>query len=89
MSTTIEIDDALAKELECRALREGVSLTQLVEVVLRREVNGSPRAAPEPNAPFVQKTYDMGEPKIPIEKALSLAAEWEDEEIIRKMELGK
>ena len=35
------------------------------------------------------KTYRMGRPRIPLDKALQLAAELEDEEILRKMALGK
>ena len=33
--------------------------------------------------------FDMGEPRVPLEQALRLAGELEDEEIARKMSLGQ
>lgn len=39
--------------------------------------------------PFRTKTYDMGEPTVNLDKALQLAGELEDQEIIRKLRLGK
>jgi len=38
---------------------------------------------------FYTRTFDMGEPRIDIDKASHFAAQLEDEEIIRKLELRK
>ena len=38
---------------------------------------------------FRTPTYDMGKTLVPVEHALRLAAELEDEELVRKRELGK
>ena len=38
---------------------------------------------------FRTRTADMGPPALPIDKALRLAAELEDEEIVRKLALRK
>jgi predicted transcriptional regulator len=47
--------------------------------------------APRPNErhPFRTEAVDMGRPRVDLTKALQLAAELEDEEIARKLELGK
>lgn len=44
-----------------------------------------------PSAAPVQSTFTkhMGVPRVPLDKALQLAAELEDKEIIRKLALGK
>jgi len=38
---------------------------------------------------FKQKTVSMGRPNIDLDKALALAAQLEDEEIVRKLALRK
>lgn len=86
MSTTIELDESLAKELERRALQEGVSLAQFVDGVLRREVNGAPAIEKKPTARYVQQTYDMGEPKIPMDKIWEFLA---DEDVDHYLQLQK
>ncbi len=39
--------------------------------------------------PYVMPTYDMGPPTVDLTKALQLAYELEDREIIRKLEQGR
>jgi hypothetical protein len=46
-------------------------------------------AAQERRAPVHFPTYDMGPPRVNLDKALQLAGELEDEEILRKMSMGK
>ncbi len=38
---------------------------------------------------YRQKTYAMGAPRVNLDKALALAAKLEDDEIARKLSLGK
>lgn len=85
MRTTVRIDDDLMRELKHRAEQTKLSLTRLLNQVLRQGL----AAPPKKRAPFHQKTYDLGVPLVNLDKALSLAFEWEDEEIMRKMAEGK
>jgi hypothetical protein len=82
MRTTVRIDDDLLRQIKDRAHREQTSMTKLLNEALRRGLNQPAK----PRKPFVQKTYDLGEPKMDLTKALSLAFEMEDEETIRKMQ---
>jgi hypothetical protein len=87
MRTTVRIDDDLMRELKERAQREAVSLTRLINRLIRRglEVRGKPK----PRKPFRQQTHSMGVPTIDVTKALAFAAALEDEEIIDKLARGK
>jgi len=85
MRTTVRIDDDLMRELKERAQREAVSLTRLINGLIRRGLE--PRG--KPRKPFRQQTYSMGVPKVDLTKALAFAAALEDEEIIAKLARGK
>lgn len=82
MRTTLRIADDLLRELKERAAAERVSLTQLVNAVLRR---GLDAPEPEPPAPFRQKTSAMGPARVDLTKALSIADTLEEEEVSRKL----
>jgi hypothetical protein len=84
MRTTVQIDDHLLRTLKEQAHREGISLAKLVNRVLQCGVNAMQR--PAKSAPtYREKTFRMGEPKAPLDKALALAAALEDEETLEKM----
>jgi hypothetical protein len=68
------------RELRERAHRESTSLTKLINRVLRHGI-GAARESDKPVAPFREKTFCMGEPKLNLDKSLALAASLEDEEI--------
>ena len=84
MRTTITLDadaDAAVRKL----MRErGLSFKEAVNTAIR--AGTAPRAK---RPPFSTPTYEMGVPAVSIDKALRLAADLEDEEIIRKLELRK
>ncbi|CAN5803449.1 antitoxin [soil metagenome] len=84
MRTTITLDpdvEILVKKL----MRErGVSFKEAVNLAIR-----SGLAPKDDDAPFVTRTFDMGKPRVPLEKALQLAGELEDEELVRKIALRK
>ncbi|MFN7974865.1 MAG: CopG family transcriptional regulator [Acidobacteriota bacterium] len=86
MRTTVTLDDDVAALLK-KAMRErGLSF--------KDALNGAVRAGmtvPRPKAGrFRQKTYPMGfDPSFRWDKALSIAADMEDEEIVRKLHLRK
>ena len=88
MRTTIRIEDELLERLKEQALRENVSLTNLVNRTLRAGLQ-RPRVSPRRRSQYREKTYSMGAPRFDADKALALAAGLEDEEAIRKMALRK
>jgi hypothetical protein len=84
MRTTITLDpdvEALVK----KAMREGgTSFKDTVNQALRRAL--TTRRGGEP---YRTPTFGMGAPRVPLDRALRLAAELEDDEIVRKLELRK
>ena len=88
MRTTVRIDDDLLRDLKQRAQHEKCSLTSIVNKVIRHGLR-SREASGRTSKPFRQKTYRMGPPLVDVAKALALAAQLEDEEIVRKLGLGK
>jgi len=87
MRTTLRIDDDLLNRLKSRAESEGISMTRLVNRVIRAGLASSDRVADEPA--YAEETFDMGEPAIDLTRARTLAAMLEDEEIIGKLHLNK
>jgi hypothetical protein len=84
MRTTITLEpdvEALVK----KAMRDrGLSFKDAVNQALRKAfTTGSG------GEPYRTPTFDMGAPLVPLDRALRLAAELEDDEIVRKLELRK
>ena len=88
MRTTVRIDDALLRELKQRAQQDGVSLTKLINGVLRRGID-APEDGGKRSRPYREKTFAMGKPLVNLDKALALAASLEDEGIRDKLERRK
>jgi hypothetical protein len=84
MRTTVTIEDDIAARLESLRRERGLSFKEALNDTLRAGLQGRQRVKP-----YKLPTYDMGPPLVDLTKALQLAAELEDEEIIRKMQLGK
>jgi hypothetical protein len=87
MRTTVRIDDDLMRELKERSRDEKLSLTRLINRLLRRALEAPSRT--RPRREFRQKTFRMGAPSFDLTKALALASDWEDEEMLRKLTLRK
>lgn len=85
MRSTLRIDDDLLRELKTRAANEGLSLSDLVNLVLRQSIAEPPR----PRRPFEQKTRDLARPAFDITKANAIAADLEDETILRTVGRSK
>jgi len=81
MRTTVRIDDDLFRELKKRASSEGLTLSELVNLALRRSLTTEKR----PRRVFRQKTRDLGRPSFDVTKANAVAAELEDQDILRKL----
>ena len=84
MRTTITLDSDV-ELLVKRLMRErGLSFKEAVNFAIR-----SGLAPSSQDTVFATKTFDLGKPYIPLEKALRLAGELEDEELLRKAALRK
>lgn len=84
MRTAITLD-AESKALVENAMKEqGRSFKEVVNDAIKRGL-GSTDISTHLELPV----YDMGVPLVNLDKALQLAGELEDEEIIKKMALGK
>jgi antitoxin component of RelBE/YafQ-DinJ toxin-antitoxin module len=81
MRTTLRIDDDLFRELKERASSEGLTLSELVNLALRQSLSTEKR----PRRVFRQKTRDLGRPSFDVTKANAVAAELEDQDILRKL----
>lgn len=86
MRTTVTLE-ADTEALLKRLMRErDLSFKQAINEAVRRGLT-SPQGEREP---FRARTYDMGvKPGVNLDKALRLAGELEDAEIVRKLRLGK
>lgn len=83
MRTTITLDPDTAALVDKRMRERGVSFKQAVNDAIRDGLTD--RAA----EPFRTRTASMGMPSVNLDKAIQLAAELEDDELVRKMRLGK
>jgi hypothetical protein len=82
MRTTVTLDPEVEALLR-KAMRErGEPFKQVLNAAIRDGLRGAARKA---SKPFKQPTFNMGEPLVDLTKALSLAAELEDTEAIKKM----
>ena len=86
MRTTVTLDPDVEALLKRAMRKRGISFKAALNQAIRE---GLSRAVPKRGRPLEWKTYRMGQPLVPLDHALALAAALEDEEIIRKMSLGK
>jgi len=84
----VRIDDDLLSDLKEVAEKERLSLTKAFNKFLRAGLcsHVSPRKR---KRPFRQETFSMGRERFDYGEANHVAAQLEDEEIIRKLRLGK
>jgi hypothetical protein len=86
MRTTVTLDEDVAAKLKQTARDRGVSF----KVALNDAVRAGLRGTEKPAQPYRIEARPMGvRPGINLDKALRLAGELEDEEILRKMALRK
>lgn len=84
MRTTVSLEPDV-HELVRRLMRErGMTFKDAVNEAIRAGLRTS-----APRAEHRTPTFELGIPTVPLTKALQVAAELEDDEIIRKMALGK
>ena len=84
----MRIDDDLLLELKERSQKENVSLTGMVNRLLRLGLHASERDR-QPSRRFQKRAVSMGKPTVDQNKALGVASGLEDEEVLRKLSLHK
>lgn len=82
--TTISLEPDVRALVEKSMHQKNQSFKTVINDALRAQL--APR---EPRPVFRTPSYSMGPPKVDLTKALQLAGELEDAEIIRKMRAGK
>ncbi len=87
MRTTVRIEDDLLRDLKGLAQSGKKPLNQVLNEVIRQGLRRPESRRSKKK--FRQRTFDMGPPLVDITKALQLAGELEDQEIIAKMARGK
>lgn len=86
MRTTVTLDPDVAAKLKQTAREAGISFKEALNTTVRRGFEKSNEKVP----PYRVRAQKLGvRPGVNIDKALQLAGELEDAEIIRKMRLGK
>ena len=83
MRTTITLDPDVAALVKRRMRERGLGFKDAVNEALRSALgveHGIAASTP---------TFDLGEPAVPLEKALQLASDLEDEELRRRLSVRK
>jgi hypothetical protein len=84
MRTTITLDADTAALLQRLVREQGISFKQAVNDAIRAGLRARPA-----KKPFRTRTAKMGEPTVDLDRALQIAAAFEDDELVRKMQHGK
>lgn len=85
MRTTLRIDDDLLNQLREQAHQERVPLTALLNRVIRRGLEAGQPDRTKVRRAYREQSFAMGTPRVPLDKALALAAMLEDEEVAQDM----
>lgn len=86
MRTTVTLDPDVAVQIRARAVERGISFKEALNTTLRAGL----AAGRVRRRPYRLTTLRMGlRPGVDLEGALRLAAAFEDEEIVRKLDLRK
>lgn len=86
MRTTITLDADLAAKLKAAARERGTSFKAVVNDAIRSGFESDRRAA----RPYKMQTRSLGvRPDVNLDRASRLAADLEDAEIVRKLDLRK
>jgi len=81
--TTVTLDDDTLAVIKRRMVEKGTSFKEALNDAIRE--GAARRPAP---AAFVTRTADLGVPSVSLDRALQLAGELEDEELVRRQRRG-
>ncbi|MFC5998715.1 antitoxin [Quadrisphaera sp. GCM10027208] len=84
MRTTVTLDPDTEQLLRQRMKERGISFKQALNEAVREGLAGR-----RPPRQFRTRTAPMGRPTVSLDKALQLAGDLEDEELLRRMRAGK
>lgn len=84
MRTTVTLDADTESLIRRMMQQRGISFKQALNDAIRAGAS-----AKQPSRAFETKTRRMGVPVVNLDKALQLAAELEDEELVRRMRRGQ
>ncbi len=82
MRTTVTLDPDVEALLRKAVRERGEPFKQVLNAAIRSGLTETRRRA---GRPFKQPTFDMGKPLVDLTKALALAADLEDAEILARM----
>jgi hypothetical protein len=85
MRTTVTLDPDVERQLRSEVRRSGEPFKQVLNNAIRAGLKAS-KPRPEP---YRALTFDMGAPRVDLTKALALAADLEDEELLRRYERAR
>ncbi|MGH9008610.1 MAG: antitoxin [Acidimicrobiia bacterium] len=85
MRTTVTLDPDTLAFVRRRMKERGVSFKQALNDAIRAGFSGAEEGRPV----FETRTAAMGQPAVSLDRAVQLAGELEDEELVRKSRLGK
>jgi hypothetical protein len=85
MRTTLSLESDVDQMLREMMIERGITMKEAVNAAIRAGI----RPVSKTNKRFRTPTFSLGVPIVPLEKSLQIAAELEDDELIRKMNLGK
>lgn len=86
MRTTVTLDEDVAAALRALAAERGLSFKEALNAAVRAGLSGSRKRS----TPYQVPTRPLGlRPGVDLDKALRLAGELEDDELVRKLELRK
>ena len=84
MRTTITLDPDVEALVKKMMAERGQTFKQAINTLLRAALQPDPH-----RRDYSFQTHELGEPVVPLEHALRVAAELEDEEIRRKLSVGR
>jgi hypothetical protein len=82
------VEDDLMRELKARAQAEQLSVTRMLNRILRLGLEAA-KAGTKKRSAYREKPADMGAARVDLTKALRLAGELEDEETAEELRRGK
>jgi hypothetical protein len=83
MRTTVTLDPDVEVLVRERMQARGLSFKRALNDAIREGAKGAPRTH------YVMDPVDMGAPRFDLTKALTVANQFEDAELVRKLGLGK
>lgn len=84
MRTTVTLDPDVDARIRKLMRERGLSFKDAVNTAIREGL-----AATGEGEPFETPAFEMGPARLPVERALALAGELQDEDLLRKRTVGK